>query len=100
MVFPQQAFINFEDGSDALLRWLATAQATGFGSSGFRITSRAGAIVFVILSHGRLVPAAIGFGHVQTAEFLIYDHIFQLSLCFHLPLPNPEPLNPDPSQPE
>jgi hypothetical protein len=39
-------------------------QASGFGSSGFRESSRTGAIVFAILPYRRLGPATIGFGQL------------------------------------
>jgi hypothetical protein len=68
-----------------------TPRVSGFGVQGSGKSSEAGAVVFVILPQGRWGPAAIGFGHVPTAEFLINDPIFQPSIDFHLSFPNPEP---------
>jgi hypothetical protein len=82
-----------------------TTQVSGFGSSGFRKSSRAGTIFFAILPYGRLGPAAIGFGQLHLKgrfhaiehpkALLINDHIFQPSKSFHLSLLNPEPSLPE-----
>jgi hypothetical protein len=48
-------------------------------------------MIFAIPPHGRLVRAAIGFGHVQATTLLINDPISQPSICFHPSLPKYEP---------
>ena len=58
-------------------------------------------MVFATLPHGRLGPAAIGFGQLllkatfhaieHPKALRINDHIFQPSIDVHLSPPNPEP---------